>query len=94
MDYLRDYVTPVMAWYSYAPTRLEHRWAGRLLGMAEMTSINGFGCSDCQCPAHLFQTPTEPKPGRINSAIGGQVEAWVYKASSQTGLIVLNDAAD
>jgi Uri superfamily endonuclease len=61
--------------------------------MAEMTSINGFGCSDCQCQAHLFHTPTEPVSNRIISAIGGQAEAWIYKASSKTGLIVPNDAA-
>jgi Uri superfamily endonuclease len=46
--------------------------------MAEMTSIDGFGCSDCQCQAHLFHTPTEPASDRIISAIGGQVEKHGY----------------
>ncbi len=48
--------------------------------MAEMTPIDGFGCSDCQCQAHLFYTSTEPASDRIINAIGGQVEAWAYKA--------------
>jgi len=72
VDYLRDFVTPVMAWYSYAPTHLEHRWASRLLRMSELTPINGFGCSDCQCQAHLFHMQTEPALVQIWNALAAR----------------------
>jgi Uri superfamily endonuclease len=74
MDYPRDFVTPVMAWYSYDLTRLEHMWARALLRVPGMTPINGFGCSDCRCQAHLFHSATKPSSTRVLGAIGGRVE--------------------
>lgn len=58
IDYLRAVLTPVGAWISYAPERLEHRWADRLDAVAGFTAIPGFGSSDCRCTAHLFHART------------------------------------
>jgi Uri superfamily endonuclease len=59
-DYLREFVTPLEAWVSYATDPLEHQWAQTFYKMDGMTPIQGFGCSDCKCYSHLFQTLTEP----------------------------------
>jgi len=81
MDYLQEFVTPVMAWHSYDPVRLEHCWARGLLKMSELNPINGFGCSDCQCQAHLLYTPTKPASPRVSSALAGRVGTCIYKSS-------------
>jgi len=60
IDYLREFASPVGAWYSHESNRLEHRWAQVLCEMSGMSSIRGFGCSDCKCHSHLFQTSTAP----------------------------------
>jgi Uri superfamily endonuclease len=76
IDYLREFVTPILAWYSHDPVHLEHRWAEMIAGMADTTPINGFGCSDCKCRTHLFHTAIEPDLVRFTYAIGGPVETW------------------
>ncbi|MBN1192074.1 MAG: GIY-YIG nuclease family protein [Coriobacteriia bacterium] len=77
IDYLREFVTPVFAWYSHDPARLEHRWAQALAGMKGMTPIKGFGCSDCDCQSHLFHTVAEPDLARFATTVGGPVETWL-----------------
>lgn len=67
IDYLRDYVTPVEVWISYAAEHLEHKWASILFDMPEMIPIQGFGCSDCKCYSHLFFT------------LGGPHSEWLGK---------------
>lgn len=62
IDYLREFLSPMGACYSYDAMRLEHQWAQVLCDMSGMSSIRGFGCSDCQCHSHLFQTPSMPDP--------------------------------
>ena len=79
IDYLREFVTPIAAWYSYAPVRLEHRWAQALTGMSGMTPIKGFGSSDCRCQTHLFHTAIEPDLVRLTHAMVGPVETWFYQ---------------
>lgn len=81
VDYLRECLIPVGAWCSYAGRDLEHRWARSLAGMAGMTAIKGFGCSDCNCRAHLFATATAPELARFVDLVGGEVEPWVYPAT-------------
>ena len=78
IDYLREFVTPISAWYSYGPDRLEHRWAQAMADMTGMTPIKGFGCSDCKCQTHLFFTKIEPDLARFTRAVGGSVESWLY----------------
>jgi Uri superfamily endonuclease len=83
IDYLREFVTPILAWYSYDPVHLEHRWAQALagMGMTDMTPIKGIGCSDCRCQTHLFHTASEPDGVRFTHTIGGPVETWLYQAA-------------
>ena len=78
IDYLREYLSPVGAWYNHEPTHLEHEWAGLLSGMGGLSSIPGFGCSDCRCGSHLFRTSSEPEFTVFSSAAGGKVERWSY----------------
>ena len=54
IDFLREFTTPIGVWINYETERLEHYWALMILGMKQMTSIQGFGCSDCTCHSHLF----------------------------------------
>jgi Uri superfamily endonuclease len=61
IDYLREFVTPLSAWISYEPEQLEHLWAQLFHDMSEVNSIQGFGCSDCKCYSHLFQTAVAPE---------------------------------
>jgi Uri superfamily endonuclease len=61
IDYLREFVTPLLAWVSYEPVRLEHQWAQHFYEMSAMEAIQGFGCSDCKCYSHLFHTVVAPE---------------------------------
>lgn len=79
IDYLREFVTPIAAWYSYCPVRLEHRWAQALAGIRDMTPIQRFGCSDCRCQTHLFYTVIEPDMVRLAHALVGPVETCHIK---------------
>ena len=65
IDYLRDHVTPVEVWVSYAADHLEHEWATVLFEMTEMTQILGFGCSDCKRYSHLFFTRGLPNINQL-----------------------------
>ncbi|HSK30229.1 MAG TPA: GIY-YIG nuclease family protein, partial [Candidatus Limnocylindria bacterium] len=76
IDYLREFLRPVGAWYSYDTERLEHRWAQAFGDMAGMSSISGFGCSDCKCDSRLFTVPGRPDIGHILAEAGSQVESW------------------
>lgn len=53
IDYLRTVASPREIWYSSDAQPLEHHWAAVLLNGAG-EPINGFGCTDCRCPSHLF----------------------------------------
>lgn len=79
IDYLRDFLHPVGAWYSHDMNRLEHQWAQVLSGMSGMFPIRGFGCSDCKCFSHLFQTSTAPDLALFSSIAGAKVESWAYR---------------
>lgn len=61
IDYLREFVTPLAAWISYEPEKLEHGWAQVLYNKNETSPILGFGCSDCSCYSHLFYTVVAPE---------------------------------
>jgi Uri superfamily endonuclease len=61
IDYLRDALQPLGAWYSHDARRLEHRWAACLTGMPGATPVAGFGCSDCRCESHLFHFAKQPE---------------------------------
>lgn len=64
VDYLSTHCDAAGAWYSHAPERLEHQWAQSLQTLAGMNAIEGFGCSDCTCDAHLFHTTRNTRLNR------------------------------
>ena len=67
IDYLRRYVSLVEVWVGYDAKPLEHQWATIFLNTPGMTSIQGFGCSDCKCSSHLFYTDKMPNTGGIDN---------------------------
>ena len=76
IDYLREFVTPLTAWVSYGPERLEHRWAQVFYRLEETIPVQGFGCSDCKCHSHLFYASNRPEFAHFSGMLGDQVEAW------------------
>ena len=81
IDYLREILTPLVAWYSHHPDRLEHRWAQVFCDMGDMAPVKGFGCSDCNCHSHLFQTSERPDMARFANTAGAVVEAWNHQCA-------------
>jgi len=78
IDYLREFVTPLGAWYSHSPVHLEHTWAQHIGAMPGVSSIPRFGCSDCRCASHLFYTARPPDMAGFVALAGGDVETWSY----------------
>jgi Uri superfamily endonuclease len=76
IDYLREYTKVAVVWFSVAPTRLEHKWADALAKLKGTTSISGFGCSDCNCEAHLFYSEKKPVLADFQRVVGGTVQTW------------------
>ena len=76
IDYLRERVTVLGAWISYEPCRLEHQWAQTIGFRKGITKIEGFGCTDCNCAAHLFFSPEKPSFATYSSFMEGSMEAW------------------
>lgn len=78
IDYLRAFIAPVAVWYSDEAVRFEHRWAQAIAGMPAMKAVDGFGCSDCDCGAHLFFTTAEPALNRFNGTLPGRIELLTF----------------
>ncbi len=74
IDYLREFMEPVGAWYTHDRQRLEHIWARSLSKMGGLISTHGFGCSDCDCDSHLFHTPTKSALDQVPCVDIGEVE--------------------
>lgn len=69
MDYLRPWLQPLEVWIDMSDQRLEHQWARRLLADIRFKPVTGFGCSDCDCQAHLFHTIDLPDPGCLQQPV-------------------------
>lgn len=82
IDYLREHSIPLGAWISYEPIHLEHRWAEKLCDAVELTTIPGFGCSDCNCSSHLFFTSSAPAFALYSRYLGGRIEEWIYRRTA------------
>jgi len=80
IDYLREFTIPATVWYSYSPTRLEHRWADAVAKLNNTEPVKGFGCSDCSCNSHLFFSASEPELPEFAAAVRGSVESWTCEA--------------
>ena len=76
IDYLREFMEPVGIWYTHDRQRFEHIWARSLSDMGGITSIHGFGCSDCNCDSHLFHGPTESVFDLASCGVAGEVESF------------------
>jgi Uri superfamily endonuclease len=61
VDYLRAVTTLETVWYTHDPNRRECTWAEILRSLPDATvPLDGFGASDCNCPAHLARYPSGP----------------------------------
>ena len=76
IDYLREHVEPVGAWFLHGKIRLEHTWAKSVMRKPGVTAIAGFGSSDCKCSSHLFYMNRKPSAAFFFKALGNQVEFW------------------
>lgn len=76
IDYLREFTKPLFAFYSDEPVRLEHEWANALNNVKGISSISGFGCSDCHCESHLFFTAKKPELSEFVQVVGSDVKTW------------------
>jgi Uri superfamily endonuclease len=83
IDYLRECVTVLGAWISYEPCRLEHSWAQTIGSSNGITKIKGFGCTDCDCPTHLFFSPEKPSFSTYSGLMEGRMEEWNYADTRQ-----------
>ncbi len=79
IDHLREYLSPVGAWYTHDRKRLEHRWAHFLSGMSGISSVQRVGCSDCNCRSHLFYTSMEPDLAVFSNMVASEVKSWSYR---------------
>jgi Uri superfamily endonuclease len=73
IDYLP--MSPVAAWYRHTTECLEHRWAELFSSVMGLSSIPGFGCSDCRCESHLFVAHREPDFAAFAAAAGNVVRS-------------------
>ena len=86
IDYLREFLRPLRAWFSHDPKHLEHRWAQAFSNMGGLSPVQGFGCSDCKCEAHLFSAATEPDIALFSQIVDVKVESWTYGSRRDSGL--------
>ncbi|MES9971234.1 MAG: GIY-YIG nuclease family protein [Candidatus Thiodiazotropha sp.] len=80
IDYLRETATIESVWYSHSQTRLEHRWAGALANWSRSEPVEGFGCSDCNCVAHLFYFKQALTRAGFAKAVDCPVKAYSCEA--------------
>jgi Uri superfamily endonuclease len=60
IDYLKDQINPVGAWYTSDVQKCEHQWASMLSGVDNFSAVRNFGCTDCRCDSHLFHSLSNP----------------------------------
>ncbi len=58
IDYLLEELPLIRCWFTHDPGKLEHFWARVMYKV--FTPVNGFGCTDCTCPSHLFHSAHQP----------------------------------
>lgn len=79
IDYLRHVAAPIEAWCAYG-AHVEHRCAQSLAVMRGVSSVPGFGCSDCKCASHLFTLPGEPDFARFSVVAGTALDVCSLRA--------------
>lgn len=83
IDYLHAHSKPLAVWYRYSRTRFEHDWAAALSQMAGTVPVEGFGCSDCKCDAHLFFSARVLKPDTFAEAVACPVNVLACDAMAR-----------
>ena len=76
LDYLREALEPLEAWYTLDPARREHEFAAALAAWPGLHGIHGFGSSDCACASHLFAVRRRPRPSRLVRSTGVALAVW------------------
>ena len=73
VDYLRAVTTLGAVWYTHDPERRECTWAETLRSLSGATvPVNGFGASDCVCPAHLVRMDPAPSVSAFRTRLRGR----------------------
>ena len=73
IDYLKEHMPLVEAWYTYDVERREHRWVEVMNGMNLAPYLKGFGSSDCRCYSHLFHATARPQISQFREAVTRQI---------------------
>lgn len=76
LDYLRETLEPLEAWYTHDPVRREHEFAAALASWSGFDGVRGFGSSDCACPSHLFAVRRRPRASRLARSTGVALTVW------------------
>ena len=73
VDYLRAATALEAVWYTHDPERRECTWAAvfRALPGASVP-VDGFGASDCTCPAHLVRFEAAPSVSTFRTRLRGE----------------------
>ena len=74
IDYLTDTMDVSCIWVDTGGRRLEHEWAGLLQAFDMFETIDGFGCTDCDCKSHLFHSVTMPSGETMKTLLPGDVQ--------------------
>ena len=76
IDYLAEALEPLSVFVSYTGERLEHRWADAVGELPGVSSVKGFGCSDCSCKSHLFYAARSSDLQHFARALRGGTQSW------------------
>ena len=75
VDYLRAATMLDAVWYTHDPERRECTWADIVRSLPDATvPREGFGASDCNCPAHLVRIAKGPSLDRFRDQIHARVD--------------------
>lgn len=75
VDYLRAATALEAVWYTHDAERRECTWAAVLRALpGASVPLDGFGASDCNCPAHLVRFAKPPSLERFRDHIHARVD--------------------
>jgi Uri superfamily endonuclease len=74
IDYLLQRAQLIEVWSVASAERLECKWGQVARGLSgAQVLVQGFGSSDCRCPAHLIYFRARPSRERFERALKGQL---------------------
>jgi len=75
VDYLRAVMRLHAVWYTHDAERRECTWAAVFRSLPDATvPLDGFGASDCNCPAHLVRFAEPPSLERFQDHIDARAD--------------------